>query len=50
MMSDESPNGVLLVDKGEDMTSHDVVEAVERGSAASSGTTARNRLRPASLP
>ena len=30
MMSDESPNGVLLVDKGEDMTSHDVVAVARR--------------------
>lgn len=30
MKSDESPNGVLLVDKGEDMTSHDVVAVARR--------------------
>lgn len=29
-MSDNSPNGVLLVDKGEDMTSHDVVAVARR--------------------
>lgn len=29
-MTDSSPNGVLLVDKGEDMTSHDVVAVARR--------------------
>lgn len=29
-MSDNSPNGVLLVDKGQDMTSHDVVAVARR--------------------
>ena len=30
MKSDESPNGVLIVDKGPDMTSHDVVAVARR--------------------
>ena len=30
MKSDDSINGVLLVDKGQDMTSHDVVAVARR--------------------